>query len=189
MTPDQRQALRPLVSAWTSIAIKSLLGRVPDSNHRLWLCIDELPSLHKLGNLQLCLAEGRKYGAAMILGLQNIPQLEELYGHNMTKTMMDLCSTKLLFRAASYEMAETLSRSFGFQEIMEVQEGISYGANDVIAVAHSFICEKEKIFLLREIFTLLTKTISKVQWYCTIKRIEKWSVYLILKRGSTLKVF
>jgi type IV conjugative transfer system coupling protein TraD len=131
MTPEQRDALRPLITAWTSIAVKSLLGCVPNSMNRLWVCIDELPSLHKLPDLQLCLAEGRKYGAAVILGVQNIPQLEERYGATITKTMIDLCSTKVLFRAASYEIAVSLSRALGEQEIMDVQEGISYGANDV----------------------------------------------------------
>jgi type IV conjugative transfer system coupling protein TraD len=131
MTPEQRDALRPLITAWTSIAVKSLLGCVPSSTNRLWVCIDELPSLHKLPDLQLCLAEGRKYGAAVILGVQNIPQLEERYGVTITKTMIDLCYTKILFRAASYEIAVSLSRALGEQEIMEVQEGISYGANDV----------------------------------------------------------
>jgi type IV secretory pathway TraG/TraD family ATPase VirD4 len=63
--------------------------------------------------------------------VQNIPQLEERYGHTITKTMIDLCSTKVLFRAASYEVALSLSRALGEQEIMDVQEGISYGANDV----------------------------------------------------------
>jgi type IV conjugative transfer system coupling protein TraD len=131
MSPEQRDALRPLITAWTSIAVKSLLGRMPNSTNRLWVCIDELPSLHKLTDLQLCLAEGRKYGAAVILGVQNIPQLEERYGSTITKTMIDLCSTKVVFRAASYEIAVSLSRALGEQEIMEVQEGISYGANDV----------------------------------------------------------
>lgn len=131
MSPEQRDALRPLITAWTSIAVKSLLGCVPNSMNRLWVCIDELPSLHKLPDLQLCLAEGRKHGAAVILGVQNIPQLEERYGHTITKTMIDLCSTKVLFRAASYEVALSLSRALGEQEIMDVQEGISYGANDV----------------------------------------------------------
>lgn len=131
MNPEQRDALRPLITAWTSIAVKSLLGCTPNQDNRLWVCIDELPSLHKLPDLQLCLAEGRKYGAAVILGVQNIPQLEERYGATITKTMIDLCSTKVLFRAASYEIAVSLSRALGEQEIMEVQEGISYGANDV----------------------------------------------------------
>jgi len=131
MNPEQRDALRPLVTALTSIAVKSLLGCTQNQDNRLWVCIDELPSLHKLPDLQLCLAEGRKYGAAVILGVQNIPQLEERYGATITKTMIDLCSTKVLFRAASYEIAVSLSRALGEQEIMDVQEGISYGANDV----------------------------------------------------------
>ncbi len=131
MSPEQREALRPLITSWTSISIKSLLGCAPSSDRRLWFCIDELPSLHKLHDLQLCLAEGRKYGGAAVLGVQNIPQLEERYGHSITKTMIDLCSTKVLFRAASYEIASGLSKALGEQELMEVHEGISYGANDI----------------------------------------------------------
>ena len=41
---------------------KSLISRPFDPTNRLWLAIDELPSLNKLSDLQLCLAEGRKYG-------------------------------------------------------------------------------------------------------------------------------
>lgn len=131
MTPDQRQVLRPLISAWTSTAIKSLMGRMVGRSNKLWIVMDELPSLNKLGDLQLCLAEGRKYGAAMVLGVQNIPQLMEIYGMNITKTILDLCSTKVMFRASSQEVATSISNALGYQEVMEVHEGISYGANDI----------------------------------------------------------
>ena len=101
------------------------------SNNRLWFILDELPSLHKLGDLTLGLAESRKYGGCMVLGFQNLPQLEDVYGTSLTKTIVDLCSTKVLFRFASHDVAKRMSLALGEQEIMEVQEGISYGANDI----------------------------------------------------------
>jgi type IV conjugative transfer system coupling protein TraD len=131
MTPEQRSLLRPLISTWTSIAIKAILGASPMSNNRLWFILDELPSLHKLGDLTLGLAESRKYGGCMVLGFQNLPQLEDVYGTSLTKTIVDLCSTKVLFRFASHDVAKRMSLALGEQEIMEVQEGISYGANDI----------------------------------------------------------
>lgn len=131
MTPEQRALLRSLVSAWTSIAMKSVLGATPNTHNRLWFILDELPSLNKLGDLTLCLAESRKYGGCTVLGFQNLPQLEELYGSHLTKSIVDLCSTKVLFRFAGHDVAARMSSALGEQEIMEVQEGISYGANDV----------------------------------------------------------
>lgn len=43
MLPDQRDALRPIISAWTSIAIKSLFGCKPDEKRRLWFFEDNSP--------------------------------------------------------------------------------------------------------------------------------------------------
>jgi type IV conjugative transfer system coupling protein TraD len=131
MTPEQRALLRPLISTWTSIAIKAILGRSPMADNRLWFILDELPSLHKLGDLTLGLAESRKYGGCMVLGFQNLPQLEDVYGSSLTKTIVDLCSTKVFFRFASHDVAKRMSLALGEQEIMDVQEGISYGANDI----------------------------------------------------------
>lgn len=131
MTPEQRALLRPLVSAWASTAMKALLGATPEGNRRLWFILDELPSLHKLDDLALCLAESRKYGGCSVIGFQNLPQLDDLYGSHVTKTIVDLCSTKVLFRFAGHDVALRMSKALGEQEVMEVQEGISYGANDV----------------------------------------------------------
>ena len=131
MTPAQRAALRPLLSCWLSVAIKSLMECTPDSQRNLWFMIDELPSVNKLSDLSLCLAEGRKYGACMVLGMQNIPQIENIYGPHVTQSLLDLCSTKVFFRCASFAMAQKLSHLLGTQERKEVQEGISYGANEV----------------------------------------------------------
>ena len=131
MLPDQRDALRPIISAWTSIAIKSLLGCKPDENRRLWFFMDELPTLHKINDLSSCLAESRKYGGCVVLGLQNMPQLEDIYGPYQSKTIIDLCSTKFLFRMASYDLAHQLSKALGERETSEIQEGISYGANEI----------------------------------------------------------
>lgn len=128
--PPQRESLRPLLSCFVSVAMKSLMECNPDKDRRLWFMIDELPSLHKLSDLPLCLAEGRKYGACMALGVQNIPQLEELYGHSITKSLIDLCSTKVFFRCASFAIAQQLSGLVGMQEYREMLESLSYGVHD-----------------------------------------------------------
>lgn len=131
MLPDQRDALRPLISAWASIAIKSLLGCTPNPNRRVWFFMDELASLHQLNDLPTCLAESRKYGGCAVLGIQNIAQLEEIYGNNLSRSILDLCSTKILLRMGSFDLAQKLSKALGECEITEAQEGYSYGAKEI----------------------------------------------------------
>ena len=162
-TPAQRATLRPLISCWVSIAIKSLMECEPDHHRRLWFMIDELPSLHKLTDLSLCLAEGRKYGACMVLGFQNIPQLEELYGPRITQSLVDLCGTKIMFRCASFEMAEKLSRLIGTQERQELQEGISFGAHEMRDGVSLNLQTKEKLVIPPYNLTSIKDLTSYVQ--------------------------
>lgn len=162
-TPAQRAALRPLISCWMSIAIKSLMECTPNHHRRLWFMIDELPSLHKLTDLSLCLAEGRKYGACMVLGFQNIPQLEELYGQRITQSLVDLCSTKVLFKCASFDMAEKISRLIGTQEREELQEGISFGAHEMRDGVSLNMQTKEKLVIPPYNLTTIKDLVSYVQ--------------------------
>ena len=77
------------------------------------------------------LAEIRKYGGCVILGTQDMSQLDEIYGHNIVKSMANLCSTKVIFRIEGADIAERLSKWLGAQEISETIENISYGAHQM----------------------------------------------------------
>jgi type IV conjugative transfer system coupling protein TraD len=130
-TTEQRELLAPLLSTWLSIAYKALMGLEGSYTRRLWFIVDELPSLNVLPNLPKALAEIRKYGGCFVIGLQNLPQLEELYGVNLTRSMAGLCGTKVVFRTSDAPTAKKLSEFFGEQEILEPAESISFGAHQM----------------------------------------------------------
>ncbi len=46
--PTQRETLKPLMTAWLSIAVKSIMSMGEDLNRRVWIIIDELASLNKV---------------------------------------------------------------------------------------------------------------------------------------------
>lgn len=129
--PSQRSALNPLLSCWFSVAMRSLLHLEPDLHRRIWFIIDELPSLHRLKDLEFFLSEGRKYGGCALLALQSPSQLEALYGPEITRTIIGNCGTKVIFSEQDPEIAAKISKAFGEREIKEYQKGLSYGANDV----------------------------------------------------------
>lgn len=129
-TPSQRSLLRPLISAWISSAVRGLLALPIDLKRRIWFAIDELPTLQRVKDLETLLTEGRKYGGCGIISLQSPAQLEEVYGRNVAKIIIGNTATKVIFRERDPEIATRISHAFGEREVIEIQEGISYGAHE-----------------------------------------------------------
>jgi len=130
---EMREALQPLISAWLSIATNAIMGlpeMEKEQERRLWFVIDELPSLQRLPSLHTTLAEVRKFGGCALIGVQDIPLLEEIYGFNLVKSIINNCNTQVVLRLNNGDIAATVSRWIGKQEVSEAIENISYGAND-----------------------------------------------------------
>lgn len=130
--PNDLDTLRPLLSAWANIAIKGMLDR-PHSgeNDKMWFVMDELPAMQKIPSLAMVLAQGRKYGACMVAGIQNIAQLERIYGPASSQELLDLFRTKFFFAVGDNTIAEYASKSLGEIEIDETKESLSYGSNTI----------------------------------------------------------
>lgn len=128
---DKHESLKPIMSLWLDIAANALLSAGEDSKRRLWLIVDELPSLQRLPYLPAFMAEGRKFGGCFVGGVQNYFQLQKIYGQDGAKEIVDLCNTRVFFRAPSHDSARWVSQELGDSELVETREGISYGANNV----------------------------------------------------------
>lgn len=128
---DQRQTLRPLISAWMDITLNALMVLSENQNRRLWFIIDELAALQRLPRLQMGLAEGRKYGGCLLVGFQSKPQLEEIYGRQGTDAMLDLFNTKIFFRCTEPTTQSWISKVLGDREETEPQENLSFGAHSM----------------------------------------------------------
>jgi type IV conjugative transfer system coupling protein TraD len=128
--PNELDTLRPLISAWANIAINGMLDR-PHSgkNEKMWFVMDELPAIQKIPSLAMVLAQGRKYGACLVAGIQNIAQLDRIYGHDGSKELLDLFRTRFFFAVSDNHIAEYASKSLGEIEIDETKESLSYGSN------------------------------------------------------------
>ena len=124
-----REALKPVLSLWIDTAIKAVLDLEAIHRERLWFFIDELPTLQKLDILKLALTNTRKYGLCVVLGVQDFSQLYEIYGHDLAKTIISGCQTKLLLRVTDGAAAKLLAELMGQAEVDEKEETLSYGLN------------------------------------------------------------
>ena len=128
---NQRAFLKSIFSVWLSLIIKGIMSRSEHNDSRTWIIIDELASLNKLPSLMTGLSEIRKYGGCMVLGFQDLSQIEEIYGFSQAKTLSNLTGTKVLFRAVDTDVANRIARYMGEQEKEELSTSISYGAHQM----------------------------------------------------------
>ncbi|EGR5852574.1 type IV secretion system DNA-binding domain-containing protein [Vibrio parahaemolyticus] len=146
---------KPLISTWIQAAAKGLMAREVNNERTLWIVVDELPSLKKIPALSMLMAEGRGFGAAVVLGIQEINQLEEEFGKNTSKTILGLCSTQFHFRLNNADTAEWVSKVLGEVEREEVDEDLNYSADDIRdGVRVSSKRQSRKIVLPSEIMDL-----------------------------------
>ncbi|QHM74014.1 type IV conjugative transfer system coupling protein TraD [Mixta intestinalis] len=124
---SNHNALKPLLSAWLYITMCNILGLKANRQRRIWLFLDELPSLHKLPVLPEFCAEARKFGGCTLVGLQNYPQLEQIYGNYMAKSIWDLLNTRMFYRAPSGSVAEWVQKEIGEKKHKKFKDQYSYG--------------------------------------------------------------
>ena len=126
---DQHASLRGLISTWLEIAVNSMLSLERDEGRRIWVILDELPTLHRVPSLQSGLAESRQFGGCFVLGVQVASALRDLYGKNGAETISGLCGTRVVFAAPDRDTAQWSAESLGRSEVEELSEGVSYGAD------------------------------------------------------------
>ena len=90
-----------------------------------------MASLHKQEAFPKALAEIRKYGGCIAVGLQDIPQLQAQYGRSEAESLVSLLNTRVIFRNGHPDTARVMSQMLGEQEVREAVEGISYGAHQM----------------------------------------------------------
>jgi Type IV secretion-system coupling protein DNA-binding domain len=114
---DQMALLRLLISCWIDIAVIEILSQPEDPARRLWLVLDEMDSLGKVGAMRDGLTKLRKYGGAVISGLQTIAQLRTTYGRDEAQVLLSCLSTKLVLAAGDAETAKYFEEQIGQQEV------------------------------------------------------------------------
>ena len=124
---DQRTTLRPLLSLWLDVAINGVMMLSPNRERRLWLMVDELPTLQKMLKIAVAMAECRKYGLCVVTGIQTIAQLKDVYGIHGAETMLGLPQTQTIARLPDPDTAAWASKAIGSRNL--TREVLSESSN------------------------------------------------------------
>jgi hypothetical protein len=128
---EDKESVLPLVSLWLDLLSQRLLSSALAPQETTWMVIDELAVLKVQPNLQQLLNRGRKRGVGVVLGFQDVLQLEALYGKAITANMLDQPTTQLLLRTGNGPTQQWCTDRIGRQEVERTMESETVGPENV----------------------------------------------------------
>ena len=108
----QGQVLAPIYKALLDFGIKESLSR-HKGKRNVFFVIDEFRLLPKLEYMDAGVNFGRSLGTKFIVGIQNILQIDEVYGSAMSRSILSGFLTTVNFRTTDYETREYIKGIFG----------------------------------------------------------------------------
>jgi len=115
MPETEGQRLQPLVAWLVADVIDGLIARADRSGLRcpVRLFLDEFRQFGYLAGLSERLPTLRERGVSVLLGVQVVSQIEEIYGRAEARTLLGNTETKVLFRAGDLPTAQMISAWLG----------------------------------------------------------------------------
>ena len=111
--------MRPLMSSWIWLAITEALSLPEDETKRLWFLLDEVSSYNQLPKLNDALSRLRKYGGCVVGALQDVAQLDHIYGPAQARSLRNCFSTYIALRCEDPDTADYAARRVGGEQEIE----------------------------------------------------------------------
>lgn len=126
-----RDSARSLSQAWGASLIEQVVRQVsdmPDAHpheRRIWLIIDEAPRIGKVPSITDALTTARSKGVRVILGIQSMAQVREVYGRETATTWSGVMTTKVICQTTAPEDQKWCADLLGEREVERYQHQLS----------------------------------------------------------------
>ncbi|PZR88479.1 MAG: conjugal transfer protein TraG [Stutzerimonas stutzeri] len=141
----QLDIFRPIIKILIQQIHDVLMTAMPSEGepHQVLIVIDEFRQLGKMESLVSKLTINAGYGFRMVLILQDVAQLDELYGKATRQTTVSACQVKLFIRMNDLETSEYVSKMLGSTTI-EVRTPIIRAGKGIFASRDKSVSYQER---------------------------------------------
>jgi hypothetical protein len=154
-----QEALKPLITTFVDFATKALCSMTDDMDRRLYIILDEFGQLSKIGSVVQLLTQARSKGGAAFLFIQDQAQIQNIYGDNLVKSIVNSCGNKFYFAVGDQNTADQISQELGTKEVLRNKESKSFGVGDFKdTISQNADITETRIVLASEMMTLETLT-------------------------------
>ena len=123
------EAMRSAVDSVNRLMFKRIgelvLAQRESETRRTWIFLDEVREAGKLEGLAALATKGRSKGVCLVLGLQDIEGLREVYNPYVAQEILGQCSNKAILRLENPGTAEWAAKLFGTREALEERKSRS----------------------------------------------------------------
>jgi type IV secretion system protein VirD4 len=111
--------LSPLLNIFVQQTFDGLLGRLPgaDEPYQILALLDEFTALGRLENVEKGIAYFAGYNIVLAPVIQDLSQLEEVYGQAVTETFLSTANIRIAYAQNSLKTAKYLSEEMGFRTV------------------------------------------------------------------------
>jgi type IV secretory pathway TraG/TraD family ATPase VirD4 len=127
---DIADSLRPILSLMVDLVGRKLISMPNDYSRRLFFVIDEFGTLQRLSTIQQLLTLARSKGGSVWLGIQDIGQVDKLYGKEGRQTIVNACGSSVMMAVSDPDTARFLSDKIGEREYSSVDETLTMGVEN-----------------------------------------------------------
>ncbi len=126
-----RDSARSLSQAWGASIIEQVVRQVsdmPDAHpheRRIWLIVDEAPRIGKVPSITDALTTARSKGVRVVLGIQSLAQIREVYARETATTWAGQTATKIICQTTAPEDQKWCSDLLGEREVERYQHQLS----------------------------------------------------------------
>jgi type IV secretion system protein VirD4 len=117
--PRDIARLSPLLNIFVQQTFDNLLGNLPaqDEPNQVLALLDEFTALGRLENVEKGIAYFAGYNIVLAPVIQDLSQLEEVYGKAVTETFLSTANIRIAYAQNSLQTAKYLSEELGFRTV------------------------------------------------------------------------
>ena len=120
-----KDAIAPALTLFIDLISKSLLMQ-EDNEERTIFMLDEFGRLNKMSSVVDLLTNGRSKAVSVYVVAQELAQIDEKYGKNGRKTIVNNCSNQVFFSVNDAESAKEVAEQIGEEETQSEDESIHH---------------------------------------------------------------
>ena len=124
IAPNDMKVLAPVARLFFQSTIAAMQARLPGPEDKLpfLLLLDEFKTLGEMQAVQDAAGTMRQYGGHMLIVVQGIPNLDEVYGHAGAQSLMNACQLHAYMSINDPKTKEMISRSLGTHAVETTHE-------------------------------------------------------------------
>ncbi len=120
-----KDSIAPALTLFIDLTSRALLMQ-EDRDDRTVFMLDEFGRLNRMNSVVDLLTNGRSKGTSVYIAAQELAQIDEKYGKNGRKTIINNCSNQVFFSANDAESAKEFAAQIGESETLAKDESIQH---------------------------------------------------------------